>query len=54
MSEDKPLKKYAFTISGVIWAGSENHAKHSLFWMIENSEWCSDVINKEITVEGEK
>lgn len=53
-SDEIPMKKYVFTITGKIWAGSESHAQHSLFWMIENSEWAGDIINKQITTEGEK
>lgn len=52
--DETPMKNYVFTITGKIWAGSESHAQHSLFWMIENSEWAADILNKQITIDGEK
>jgi hypothetical protein len=52
MNEETEMRFYSFKIEGKVYAGSETHARHSLFWALENSEWADEIINKEITLDG--
>ena len=47
------MKNREFVIRGKVFSGSEQHAKHSLFWAIRNSEFDGDIFIDEIKLEGE-
>ena len=39
-----------FVITGKVWSGSNEQAKHSLFWSIRNSEWDSEIEIEQIKI----
>lgn len=47
------MKNREFVIRGKVFSGSDDHAKHSVFWAIRNSEFDSDIFIDEIQIEGE-
>lgn len=47
------MKNREFVIRGKVFSDSEQHAEHSLFWAIRNSEFDADIFIDEIRVERE-
>lgn len=55
LSKEEPEMKFrAFTITGAVYSGNEDHAKHTLFWAIRNSAADTEILLKEINIEGEQ
>jgi len=46
------MKNRQFVIRGKVFSGSEEHAKHSVFWAIRNSEFDRDIFIDDIEIEG--
>jgi len=54
MDDDKSDMKYReFTITGRVYSGSDDHAKHLAFWAIRNSEHDSEILIDTLEI-GEK
>ena len=47
------MENRKFVITGKVFSGSDEHAHHSLFWAIRNSEWDGEIAIEEIKIEGE-
>ena len=48
------MENYEFVLRGKVFAGSETHAEHSVFWAIRNSEWDGEIFIDNIKIEREK
>jgi hypothetical protein len=44
-------ENYEFVLRGKVFAGSDEHAKHSVFWAIRNSEWDGEISIDDIKIE---
>lgn len=44
---------YEFELKGKVQAGSLDHAKHSVYWAIRNSEWDDMILIKDTLVNKE-
>jgi hypothetical protein len=46
-------ENYHFVVRGKVFAGSDKHAEHSVFWAIRNSEWDGEILIDDIKIERE-
>lgn len=42
-----------FTVTGRVYSGSADHAKHRVFWAISDSEYEDEFLIDKIVIEGE-
>ena len=51
MSEETKMQYYWFEIVGKVYAGSLDHARHTVYWSLDNGDTDSQIIVKEINVD---
>lgn len=44
------MENYEFVVRGTVFAGSLDHAKHTVFWALENSEFSDQFVSKNVSV----
>jgi hypothetical protein len=54
MSEETQMQNYGFKVVGKVFAGSPDHARHLVYWALENGDTEADILLKTVTLEGDE
>lgn len=49
MSEETQMQNYEFTVVGKVYAGSLDHAKHTVYWALDDGDTENQILYKEVT-----